>query len=424
MQTDFMAQFLLPLWIGLRYNRSADRQQFLSLLSWISLLGMMVGVAALITVLSVMNGFQSEIRERMLELVAHGEMENADGTPMADWRELQQLAARQPGIVATAPMVGGDVMISANRHLRACELLGIDLLAEAGISRLQNRVVAGDLALLAQRRYGIVLGSSLARSLDVVVGDTVHVTLPVATITPFGIRPRMRQFEVVAIFQVGAEMDSILAYIHLPDAQRLYQTKDAVQGIRFITDDLMGGEKISRDLLAGLGSAGSGLRVIPWTERRAHLFRAVKMEKLVVTFMLTMVVLVAAFNLISILSLMVSAKRSEVAVLRMMGMGRSAILAVFLSQGLALALVGIVVGAAMGILVSLNLTWVIRYLEEASGLFLFDPQVYYVSGIPSELQWQDVSYVLFISLFLSMLFSIYPAYRASGIRPVEALQYQ
>jgi lipoprotein-releasing system permease protein len=419
-----MNSFYLPVFIGLRYNRSSNKQRFLSLLSWVSLFGMILGVAALIIVLSVMNGFQAELRDRMLALIAHGEIQDLTGKPLDNWRPLESLLVKNPHIIAVAPLVGGDVMLSADGVLRAAELQGVNMQEEQKIAQLRDHIVAGNIEAFSQKRYPIILGKALANSLGLMVGERVAVVLPQMTITPLGARPRVKQFTIVALFQVGAEMDSTHAYIPITDAQRFYAIGDKIHALRYLTNDVLSSAAITPDIQAYVDADRPGMEVIPWTQKRMQLFSAVKMEKIMVMFMLSMVVAVAAFNLISVLSMMVSEKRSEVAVLRMMGLSRFSVLLVFLTQGLSLAFFGLFLGATIGILVALNLTGVIQFMEKLFGFYIFDPRVFYISGLPSVVMWQDVVYVFVLSIILSILFTIYPAYRATKIQPVEALQYQ
>jgi lipoprotein-releasing system permease protein len=419
-----MTKITLPIMIGLRYNRSSNKQRFLSLLSWVSLLGMIMGVAALIIVLSVMNGFQGELRDRMLALIAHGQIEGDSEHPFAEWSALEQKLSAYPGIVAVAPLVGGDVMLSSGNVLRAVELQGVDIAKEQKIARIRDRIVGGSLEDFSASRYPVILGRALANSMGLTVGDTVAIILPKMNITPMGARPRIKQFKVVALFEVGAEMDSTHAYIPLKDAQRLYAIGNKVHALRYLTSDVLSSTTIVNDLQIYINTLQAGLRVVPWTEKRMQLFSAVKMEKIMVMFMLSMVIAVASFNLISVLSMMVSEKRGEIAVLRMMGFSPWSVLFVFLTQGLSLALVGLVLGGIIGIITALNLSGIIHFLENLFGFYLFDPSVFYISGLPSVLMWQDVVYVFVLSIFLSMLFIVYPAYRASKVQAVEALQYQ
>lgn len=401
---------------------------------------MMLGVAALIIVLSVMNGFQSELRDRMLGLIAHGKIEHIDGRPIADWQTTSKWLQSQAGVTAVAPNIGGDIMLSVNRTLRAASLNGIDWAQEQAINELDNHIVAGSVADFISLPYGIIMGRSLAYSLGLEVGDKVSVVLPKVTITPFGVKPRIKQFRLQALFEVGADMDSTHVYIRLNDAQRLYgyqrqkgDNTGEVSAIRYLTNDVLGADDHARtlnkrlsehDSISSLSSSTQSLMAVPWSAERAHLFQAVKMEKLMVTFMLSMVIAVAAFNLISVLSMMVADKRNEVSVLRMMGLSSTSVLLIFLTQGLSLTFISVVIGAFIGVLTALNLTAMVNWLEHSFGFYIFDPSVFYISGLPSQLQLADVVYVVLVSFILSFVFVLYPAYRATQIRAVEALQYQ
>lgn len=416
-------QLRLVLWLGLRYTRSRDKARFLSLLSWFSLIGMMLGVAALLIVLSVMNGFQQEIRERMLALTAHGQVEQHRQQALDDWQSIARQLQQHNGVLASAPMVGGDVMLTAGTVLRAAVLQGVDPQREAAISPIENYMLAGSLDHLALQPYSIVIGAAMARSMGVFVGDQLQLTLPQLTITPFGARPRVRRFVVAGIFEVGADVDASHVYVHIDDARRLYQLNaDQAHAIRFVGDDVMQADALVARLRRD--NALAGLEILSWSGQRQELFAAIRMEKRMVAFMLAMVIVVAACNLISLLSMMVADKRNEIAVLRMMGLGAGQVLLVFLTQGLSLSLVGIGIGLLVGLLLALWLSEIVSTLEAWLDVYLFDPGVYYVSGLPSQILAGDVLFVLLLSLLMSVLFSLYPAWRAARIQPVEALQYQ
>ncbi|CAA0091667.1 Lipoprotein-releasing system transmembrane protein LolE [BD1-7 clade bacterium] len=416
----------LSLWIGLRYNRSSNKQRFLSLLSWVSLVGMMLGVAALIVVLSVMNGFQAELRGRMLSLMAHGNVERVDHQPIADWAHSVEILKQNPDVIAVAPWVGGDAMLSHDARLRAAQINGIDLEHELDIARLDQAMVAGHLDELATTRYGIVLGVGLARSLGLSIGDKVTVVLPKVTVTPLGLKPRVKRFSLIGVFEVGADVDSTQAYINVRDARKLFGlTSDQVHALRLITPDALSVSGIEETLVDPLLVKEPGAwQFIPWTQQRSALFKAIKMEKLMVTFMLSIVIGVAAFNLISLMSMMVAQKRNEIAVMRMMGMRPATVMGIFLTQGLSLMFVSLLMGGIAGVVISLNLPEIVGVIEQTFGFYIFDPNVFYISGLPSRLMISDLVYVITLSFVLSFLFVLYPAWRATRIKPVEALQYQ
>lgn len=401
--------------------RSREKQGFLSLLSWFSLLGMAVGVAALVVVLSVMNGFQGEMRTRLLDLVTHGQVQASNHQAITHSQQVQEYLAVQSDIIASAPFVGAEVMLSRHHSLRAAYLQGVDIEQEKHISSIDRRLIAGRFDLLEQQSYGIVLGHVLARALRAQVGDKVVVSMPKLVITPFGVKPRVKQFTVVGIFEVGSELDASHAYISLQNAQRLLGLGQSIQSIRYLSRDIMQAEYIARKLQHSLGE---GYQVNSWVNEKSQLFAAIQMEKRMTGFILALVILVAACNLVSLLSMMVAAKRNEVAVLRMMGLSQIMVLFVFLSQGLGLSLVGIALGCGLGLLITRYLSELIYYIEQHWQLYVFDPDVFYVSGLPTEIHISDVGAVIVISIVLSIIFSVYPAYQASKIEPVEALQYQ
>lgn len=401
--------------------RSREKQGFLSLLSWFSLFGMAIGVAALLVVLSVMNGFQGEMRTRLLDLVSHGQINLATQQPIQNARLLQQQLTSEQQLLATAPFIGGEVMLSHQSSLRAVYLQGVDVTQEKQISAIAERMVVGRFEYLEQINYGIVLGDVLAKALRLQVGDKVVVSLPKLIITPFGIKPRVKQFTVVGIFQVGSELDGSHAYIHLKDAQRLNALGDSVQALRYLSRDIMQAERTAKQLQQSLGE---DYQVNSWMQDKAQLFAAIQMEKRMTGFMLALVVLVAACNLVSLLSMMVASKRNEIAVLRMMGLSQLAVLMVFLAQGLGLSLLGIFIGCVLGLFIASYLSSAIHYIEQYWQLYIFDPDVFYVSGLPTEIHASDIYLIVIVSVVLSILFSIYPAYQASKIQPVEALQYQ
>lgn len=416
-----MASLRLSFWIGLRYMRSREKQGFLSLLSWFSLLGMAVGVAALIIVLSVMNGFQGEMRSRLLDLVAHGQVSLANQQAIENSQLLQQQLEKETAILATAPFIGAEVMLSHQNSLRAAYLQGVDVEQEQQISAIAERMVMGRFEFLQQVNYGIVLGDVLARALRLQVGDKVTVSLPKLMITPFGIKPRVKQFTVVGVFEIGSELDGNHGYIHINDAQRLYGMGNSVQALRYLSQDIMQAEHTAKQLQQTLGP---NYQVDSWQRENMQLFAAIQMEKRMTGFMLALVVLVAACNLVSLLSMMVASKRNEVAVLRMMGLSQAAVLMVFLTQGLGLSLLGIIIGCGLGLLISSYLSEVVHAIEQQWQLYIFDPDVFYVSGLPTEILASDLYLIIAVSIVLSIVFSIYPAYQASKIQPVEALQYQ
>lgn len=408
----------IPLYIGLRYTRAKRRNQFISFISAFSLVGMALGVMALIIVLSVMNGFDREMKERILNVIPHGFI---DQQPMVkDWRALAATVDAQPGVVASAPYIQSSAMVTYDGGVEAIELHGIDPEAEARVSVVDRQMIVGNMAQLQPGEYGIVMGRILASRLMLAPGDKIRVTSPEINITPMGVFTRSRNFTLVGVFEVGAQVDSTLALIHLTDAQKFLR-QPGVQGLHVKTTDLYSAGPIMNRVRASLGDE---FRVRDWSQTQGSLFQAVKMEKIVVASLLMIIIAVAAFNIVSSLVLMVADKRSDIAVLRTLGLSARQVMAIFIVQGSAVGFIGTFIGAILGCLVALTLTSIMSVLESLSGLQVFDPNVYFITQLPSLLLWQDVAVICSIALGLSFLATLYPAYRAAQIEPAEALRYE
>jgi lipoprotein-releasing system permease protein len=410
----------LALFIGWRYTRSRRRDQFISFVSLISLLGMILGVAALIVVMSVMNGFEGELRGRILALVPHGFVDAPDGR-LRDWRQRADAFTEQPGFRAAAPYIGGHAMLSSRGQVRGVQLWAIDVGYEQRVSDIGRHVVEGGYETLVQQPFGIVLGDILARGLGVGVGDAVDLILPKVTVTPMGVFPRQKRFVVVGIFRSGSQLDGSTAFIRLADGQRLYQLGDAVTGLRVAVDDLFQAQA----LLSRWAASQSGSFVVrDWSQTQGSLFRAVKMEKMMVGLLLMVIVGIAAFNIVSILTMMVNDKRADIAVLRTMGTLPGTVMRVFVVQGAVIGLGGILVGAAIGVPAAIHAGDIVAFAERVVSAQVFDPQVYFISRIPSILVPSDVVLVCLLAWGLSVLAAIYPAWRAAQIEPAEALRYE
>lgn len=408
----------IPLYIGLRYTRAKRRNQFISFISAFSLVGMALGVMALIIVLSVMNGFDREMKERILNVIPHGFI---DQQPMVkDWPALAAKVDAQPGVQASAPYIQSSAMVTYAGGVEAIELHGIDPQAEAKVSVVDQHMIVGDMAQLLPGEYGIVMGRILASRLMLAPGDKIRVTSPEINITPMGAFTRSRNFTLVGVFEVGAQVDSTLALIHLTDAQKFLR-QPGVQGLHVKTEDLYSAGPIMNQVRANLGDE---FRVRDWSQTQGSLFQAVKMEKIVVASLLMIIIAVAAFNIVSSLVLMVADKRSDIAVLRTLGLSARQVMAIFIVQGSAVGFIGTFVGAILGCLVALTLTSIMAGLESLIGLQVFDPEVYFITQLPSVLLWQDVIIICGIALGLSFLATLYPAYRAAQIEPAEALRYE
>ncbi|MGH1440322.1 MAG: lipoprotein-releasing ABC transporter permease subunit [Cellvibrionaceae bacterium] len=411
-----------PLFIGLRYTRAKRRHQFISFVSIFSLLGMALGTLALIVVLSVMNGFDREIKQRILSVVPHGFVDQLPR--MRDWQSTAASISNAPGLVASAPYIGAFVMLGAKNSVHGVELQGILPEEESRVSNINRYILPPQkLENLQPGEFGIVLGHLVARYLNVDVGDKLVMTLPQVSVTPAGIFPRVKRFTVVGLFEVGAQVDQSLALIHLSDAQRLFRYGKAVQGLRLQTDDIYRAANVVNSLSDTLMESGQwDLR--DWSQTQGSLFQAIKMEKRMVTLLLMIIIAVAALNIVTSLVLMVSDKRSDIAVLRTLGMTTRQIMAVFIVQGSVVGIVGILVGGILGSLLALNISDLVSWFESALGLYVFDPSVYFISQIPSELRQADVMLICGVGIVLSLLATLYPAYRAAQVEPAEVLRYE
>lgn len=408
----------IPLYIGLRYTRAKRRNQFISFISAFSLIGMALGVMALIIVLSVMNGFDREMKERILNVVPHGFIDQQPR--VKDWRTLAGKVNAQPGVVASAPYIQSSAMLTYAGGVEAIELQGIVPDMEAKVSVVDQHMIVGDLAQLQPGEYGIVMGRILASRLLLAPGDKIRVTSPEINMTPMGAFTRSRNFTLVGVFEVGAQVDSTLALIHLSDAQKFLR-QPGVQGLHVKTENLYSAGLIMNQVRSNLGDDFS---VKDWSQTQGSLFQAVKMEKIVVGSLLMIIIAVAAFNIVSSLVLMVADKRSDIAVLRTLGLNARQVMAIFIVQGSAVGFIGTFIGAIIGCLVALTLPSIMSGLESLLGLQVFDPDVYFIAQLPSVLLWQDVAVICGIALGLSFLATLYPAYRAAQIEPAEALRYE
>jgi lipoprotein-releasing system permease protein len=410
----------LAFYIGWRYTRSRRRDHFISFISLISLLGMILGVAALIVVMSVMNGFEGELRGRILALIPHGFVDARDGA-MTDWRQRAQQLAKQPGFVAAAPYIGGSAMLSSRGQVRGVKLWAIDVAYEKHVSDIGRHVVEGNYNDLPQQPFGIVLGEYLAGNLGVRVGDSVDVILPKVTVTPMGVFPRQKRFTVVAVFRSASQLDTSTAFIRLADGQRLYQLGDAASGLRVAVDDLFQAQTL---LSRWNAEQGNQFNVRDWSRTQGSLFAAVKMEKTMIALLLLIIVAIAAFNIVSILTMMVNDKRADIAVLRTMGARPGTVMRIFVVQGAVIGLGGILVGAAIGIPAAIFAGDIVGFFEAVLHKQVFDPSVYFITRIPSILVLADVAKVCLLAWGLSFLAALYPAWRAAQIQPAEALRYE
>jgi lipoprotein-releasing system permease protein len=407
--------------IGLRYTRAKRRNHFISFISLISMLGIGLGVAALIVVLSVMNGFQKELRTRILGVASHIQIAGINGE-LTDWQSIAAQAAQHPEVRATAPFVQSQAMFTVDNGVKGVLVRGIVPDLEDRVADFRQTIKSGSLDDLRPGEFGVVLGADLARSLRVFVGDKVTVIAPQGTVTPAGVVPRLKSFTVVGIFEVGMfEYDSGLALIHMADAQKLYQMEDRVSGVRLKVDDLFQAPRIARELMRYVSADAY---ISDWTKSHANFFRAVAIEKNMMFIILSLIVAVAAFNLVSTLVMAVTDKQADIAILRTLGARPLSIMAVFVVQGALVGFIGLGMGIAGGVALALNIDVVVPFIQNLFGVQFLSKEVYYISDLPSDLQWGDVWGVTLIAFVLALLATIYPSWRASRVNPAEALRYE
>lgn len=410
----------LPVTIGLRYARAKRSNHFISFISFSSIAGLALGVAVLITVLSVMNGFDRELRQRILGMVPHA---TVWGEPtLDDWQETARLVEAMPGVVAVAPHTQAQVMFQSQYGVHGALLNGIDPALEQKVSIIGNHISSGSLDALNQTRFGIILGEQLARMLGVKVGDKVTVILPKANVSIAGITPTLKRFTLVGTFKVGAELDASLAYINIKDAATLKRyTGDGVEALRIAFDDLFSAPTMIWDIARVVPGQN---RVSDWTRTHGNLFQAIKMEKTMIGLLLLLIVAVAAFNIVSTLVMVVTDKRTDIAILRTMGLTSGQVMAVFIVQGIFIGLLGTLIGLGLGVAAALNVSDVIAWVEGIMGTQFLNGDVYFISYLPSELQWSDVRFIVISAFIMTVMATLYPAWRAAKVHPAEALRYE
>lgn len=410
--------YSLPFYIGLRYTWAKRQNTFISFVSLFAFIGMALGVFALIVVLSVMNGFDRELKERLLRVVPHGLITSTE--LISDWRQLAMDIQDAQGLLGGAPFIAGQGLVTYDGTVHGVELQGIDPLPEKSVSSVNDFMILGDLEDLEPGSYKIAMGSLLARYLGVALGDKVAVTLPQVSITPAGVFPRSKRFTIAAVFEVGAQVDQNLILMNIGDAQTLFRKKTGVDGLRLRFDDIYRAPHYVAQLAP---QVAADLKISDWSQTQGSLFQAVKMEKTVIGTLLGIIVLVAAFNIVTSLVMMITEKRSDIAVLRTMGLSAAGVVAVFIFQGAIIGLVGIVLGASLGVVVAMNMGSIVSWAEDLVGAQVFDPTVYFVTSMPSKLLLSDVVLVCIGALVVSLIATCFPAFKASQIAPAEALRY-
>ena len=406
--------------IGLRYLRAKRRNHFISFISLISMAGIAVGVAILITVISVMNGFEKELRERILGMVSHATVSTWD-RPFEDWPELIENARRNPEVIGAAPFVEQQTLLNG-RDVAGGLVRGIDPALEPSVSDLDQQMISGSLDALGEERWRVVLGIELAARLGVGPGDPVTIFAPEIRATAAGVMPQVRRFTVVGIFEAGVhEFDSSLAIVHWKDAQALFRTGEGVTGVRLEFTDLFRARSIALDLADSLPGF---YRVRDWTQQNANWFRAVQLEKTMMFIILSLIIVVAAFNIISTLVMLVTDKQADIAILKTMGLSPGRVMQVFVVQGMSIGVIGTLLGTVGGILLALNVENIVAGLESLLNTEFLSADIYYISDLPSDLKWGDVARFSGLALVLSLLSTLYPAWRAGRTRPAEALRYE
>jgi lipoprotein-releasing system permease protein len=412
----------LPFYIGLRYTRAKRRNHFISFISLSSILGIALGVAALITVLSVMNGFEKELRHRMLGMSAHVVVRTIDKS-WQDWQNMAEQLGKKEHVTGVAPFIQGQAMISYHKNVEGTFLQGIFPELEPQVSQVKEKMLEGSIDDLKAGEFGIVLGKELANSLNVRMGNKITLIVPQASVTPIGLLPRMKRFIVKGIFSVGMhEFDSGLVLLHSEDAAKLLRMPaGTIHGLNMKLDDMFLAPSFSHQLQQEMPL---GYHSYDWTYRHKNFFEAIKMEKTVMFVILTLIVAVAAFNIVSTLVMVVTDKQADIAILRTLGATPRTIMAIFMVQGTLIGIFGTLLGFVGGVSLALNIETIIPALEHFFNVQFLSAEVYYISDLPSDLRWLDVYKISALSLIISLLATIYPAWRGSRIQPAEALRYE
>lgn len=413
----------LETWIGLRYLRAKKRSGFMSFISMISILGIALGVIALIVVLSVVNGFQRDIRGQLLNIAPHAEVSYIVAPEGNTWRDLQKLIADKPQIVASAPYIAGQALLSNSGEVRGVQIRGVLPEMESQVIEYADKMPSGSLNDLKPEHFDIVLGKGLAETLGAEMGGQVTVISPEGNVTPAGVVPRLKQFNVVGIMETGVEeADQTLALIHLKDAQTLYRMDDSMVGLRLKLVNPQNAPAEMENVIPKADQAYIAQR--NWTDNNRSYFNAVEMEKRMLTVLLAFIIVVAVFNLVSSLVMAVTDKQSDIAILRTLGLSPRGVMKIFIVQGMVSGIMGTFFGTVLGLLLAWKIGAIVAAIEEALGMKLIAAKVYFIDHLPSDIHASDVIVIVLISLILSFLATLYPSWRAAQTQPAEALRYE
>lgn len=416
-----MIKLPYELLLGLRYTRAKRRNGFISFISLSSMIGIALGVTALITVLSIMNGFQEELRDRILGMTAHMTI-NERNDQLEDWQSLYNQLINQPHVEGAAPNIMEQGMLTMGSKVKGVAIRGVLPEFEGQVADIGNQMLFGSLNDLTPRKYKMILGSELAVSLGVSLGDKVTLIAPQGSVSPVGIVPRIKRFTVSGIFEAGMhEYDSGLAIIHIEDAKKVFKYGDSVGALQLKIDDLFRVGEVKDQLGQVVDKV---LYMRDWRQQHSNFFKAIEMEKRMMFIVLTLIIMVAAFNIVSTMVMVVTDKQSDIAVLRTIGATPMSIQMVFIIQGLVIGILGVILGLIGGLSLALNIDVIVPFIEQLLGFKFFPPDVYYISAVPSKLVWSDVWYIAGLSFVLTLLATLYPARKASKVNPAEALRYE
>lgn len=415
----------LPLLIGMRYLRAKRRNGFISFISMTSMIGVALGVWVLITVISIMNGFEKELKGRILDVASHVTITGPGGW-LSDWQGLEEVIINDDNVSSqaegTAPYILGQSMLSQGSTVNGAMIRGILPEREIQVSAVQNHMQEGNFDSLKAGGFNIILGDELAYKMGVDVGDKVTVITPKGQSTPGGLMPRLKRFTVTGLFGLGMyEYDSTLALIHMQDAAKLYKSGSQVSGLRLKLDDVYQAPTVRRDLISKLQYQ---YYIQDWTQQHENFFRALAIEKRVMFIILFLIIVIAAFNIVSTLVMVVTDKQSDIAILRTLGLSPSKVMGIFFVQGVTSGMIGTLIGAVFGVLTAINVDVIVPFLEQLLGFQFFPGDVYVISDFPAELRWSQVSFTILLTIVTSMLVTLYPSRRAAKVQPAEALRYE